>query len=259
MVEDPTTTLAIYEWSAADNCEIDDWDAIAQGTPGLGYTVSYDAIQGSLNTDPAGVFRTEVLCQKVDNLDSTITPMAWEACADPQGSLVGSRRLHFCLDVAPDGAHATLAAAAVTEDGRVRVGIVAAWDRPAGIRDDLPGLLKDHNPKSLSWFPAGPAAAHLADITGLRHVKLVQLTGLQVPAVCQELAEQVSSRQLLHPNDPLLNAHVRGSRKLPSGDGWRFTRYGGHVDAAYAVAGAVHQARIAPRPQKLQLITANIG
>jgi S1-C subfamily serine protease len=51
-VDDPNTTLAISEWSAEDGCPVDDWDAIAQGTPGLGYTVSHEAILSSLAMDP---------------------------------------------------------------------------------------------------------------------------------------------------------------------------------------------------------------
>ena len=51
-VDDPNTTLAIFEWRAEDCCAVDDWDAIAQGTPGLGYTVSHEAILSSLAMDP---------------------------------------------------------------------------------------------------------------------------------------------------------------------------------------------------------------
>jgi hypothetical protein len=61
----------------------------------------------------------------------------------------------------------------------------------------------------------------------------------------------VQNHQLLHPDDDLLNAHVNGSQRKDSGDGWRFVRRGaGHVDAAYAAAGAVHLARTLPPPRK---------
>jgi hypothetical protein len=54
-VDDPNTMLAILEWGAEDGCAVDDWDAIAQGTPGLGWTVSHEAILSSLVMDPPGV------------------------------------------------------------------------------------------------------------------------------------------------------------------------------------------------------------
>jgi hypothetical protein len=37
---------------AEDGCAVDDWDAIAQGTPGLACTVSHGAILSSLAMDP---------------------------------------------------------------------------------------------------------------------------------------------------------------------------------------------------------------
>jgi hypothetical protein len=39
-------------------------------------------------------------------------------------------------------------------------------------------------------------------------------------------------RPVVHGTDPLLNAHVLGSLKLASGDGWRFAWRVGNVDAA---------------------------
>ena len=93
-VDDPNTTLAILEWSAEDGCAVDDWDAIAQGTPGLGYTVSHEAILSSLVMDPHPVFRTEVMCQNVPSLDEPVPPLARSSCADPAQTIRGAERLH---------------------------------------------------------------------------------------------------------------------------------------------------------------------
>ena len=243
----------IFEWSAPDDCPLDDWEAIAQGSPALGYTLSYDAVMTSLATDPPGVFRTEVMCQHVESLDSPVSPPSWQACADPAGShVLEAQHKWFCLDVAPDGQHATLAAATIGDDGRVRCGVVSAWTDASQLRYDLPGLLAEYKPHLLGWFPNGPAAALMADLVALR--RRVEFKPNEVPAVCQGFAEQVHSRRLIHGNDPLLTAHVLGSRRMPAGDGWRFTRRGGNADAAYAAAGAVHLARITKPPPRLQLI-----
>jgi hypothetical protein len=137
----------------------------------------------------------------------------------------------------------------------VRVGVVAAWNDLGAVRRELPELIKEHKPKSLGWFPSGPAAALMADMLTIKGTKRVELKGVDVHAGCRGFAEEVSSRQLVHGNDPLLNAHVLGSQTLPSGDGWRFQRRGGNVDAAYAAAGAVHLAWIASKPQGLKLVT----
>jgi hypothetical protein len=241
-------SIGSFEWSGPDGCDLHDTEAWCQANPGLGYIVSEQAIRSSLGTDPPNVVRTEVLCQRVEQLDGAVDLGAWKACADPAGSLQDMRdRLCVGLDVAPDGAHATLAAAAVMADGRVRVEVVKAWRTTEEVRRDLPGVLDKLKPVSLAWYPAGPAAA-LAPILRPREGS-VELTGMTVAEACQGLADLAQARRVVHPADPLLDSHISGARKLPAADGWRFTRRGaGHVDAAYSAAAAVYVALTQPPP-----------
>jgi hypothetical protein len=265
-------SIGLFEWSGEDDCELDDLNAIRQANPGLGYTVSLQAIRTAQATDPPGVYRTEVLCQKVDQLDGAINFGAWKACHDPHGTLEGLRdRLAFCFDAAPDGKHATLAAAARLDDGRIRAEIVKAWGSTEEARAELGQLLARNKPAALGWFPAGPAA-ELASILrpaarnsnhrpGKKRPQdewwlpeTGEITGTKVAEVCQELAGIVRARRIVQPGDPLLDAHVKGAAKLASGDGWRFTRKGGgHCDAAYAAAGAVEIALTMPAPRRAQI------
>lgn len=256
---DPSIFLA--EWSAPEGCDLDDPAAIAQANPGVGYTLSEQAIRSARGSDPPAVYRTEVLCQRVQVLDSAVDAAAWKDCADVAGSLDGSRdKLAACVDVAPDSAHVTLAAAAVQADGRVRVEVVAAWTSTDAARFELGPLLDRVNPRVVAWYPSGPAAA-LAPV--LRPPKLtdhdgkeikpkkarqyLELKGAGVAEACQGLADLTTARRVIHPDDPLLNAHVAGAQRYRQGDGWRFVRLGaGHVDAAYAAAGAVHAALTLP-------------
>jgi hypothetical protein len=233
-------SLCLLEWSAPKDCELDDTSAWQQANPGLGYTVSEAAIRSALATDPPNVFRTEVLCQRVDQLDGAIDLEAWKACSDPSGNLASLRgRLAACFDIAPDGQHATLIAAGRLADGRVRVEVVRAWKSTDAARAELPGILARLKPAAFAFFPVGPAAAFAPMLRQLKNA--TALSGAQVTEACQGLADFTTARRVVHPSDPLLDAHVAGAQKLASGDGWRFTRRGGvgHVDAAYAAAGAV--------------------
>ena len=243
-------SIGLFEWSAPDGCELDDRRAWQQANPGLGYVISEQAIRSALGTDPPEVFRTEVLCQRVDHLDAAVDASAWKACADAQGSLRGQRdRLGACFDVAPDGAHATLAAAAVLGDGRVRVQVIKAWRSTDEARFQLADVLDELQPVQFAWYPSGPAAA-LAPILRARP-NSIELTGGKVGEACQGLADLATTRRAVHPDDPLLNAHIASSSKLHTGDGWRFTRRGaGHCDAAYAAAGAAYLAQTMPAPSK---------
>jgi len=199
-------------------------------------------------------FLTERMCIHVRHADPAIDPGAWRDCL-LVGDLSAVRsRVALCLDVAPDLLHATLVAAAVLPDNRVRVEAVAAWEGPGCVdqlRRDLPGHLKRIRPQVLGWLPAGPAAALAADLRKRPGwpppgVTVAEIKG-ETAAVCMGFAEQVTAGRVVHSGDPLIDAHVGGVERLPRGDAWVFSRKGGgHCDAAYGAAGAVHLARTLP-------------
>jgi hypothetical protein len=264
-------TLCLIEYSAEPGCELDDPKAWAQANPGLGYTVSEDAIRSDLATDPPEVFRTEVLCQRVANLDSAVDYEAWKACADAQGTMNAHKnRLAACLDAAPDGQHFTLSVAARLTDGRPRVELVREWTSSADVRRELAGALAEIKPKAFGWFSAGPAA-ELASIIRPLAIKINRhpgerrpgeipedgaITGSRVTECCQELSGIVRARGLVHAGQELADTHIRGASKLYTGDGWRFTRKGeGHCDAAYSIAGAVSVLLTMPEPQRARIRT----
>lgn len=252
-ISETDETLGLFEWSAPDGCDLDDVEAWAQANPALGYgAVTLASIRSAMMTDPAPVFRTETLCQRVDALDAALDLECWKASADPSGSLADARdRVAACVDVAPDGAHVTLCGAALLDETRVRVEVFAAWPSVAQARRELRSLLGRIRPRVVGWFPSGPAAALGVE---LRALEAIELKGSDVTESCQEFAGLVAARTVLHPSDPLLNAHIAGTSKLQTGDGWRFARKGaGHVDAAYAAAGAVRLARTLPPPPKARV------
>lgn len=249
-------SIGLFEWSGPDGCELDDWDAIAQANPGLGHTIDVRALQTSISTEPPNTVRTEVLCQRVEQLDGAIDLAAWQACADPSGTMDGLRtRLAACFDMAPDSAHCTLAVAALLDDGRPRVEIVKAWRNSDEARTELAALRDRVKWAAFGWFPGGPAAA-LAPV--FRSWPETQdLAGGKVAEACQGLADLTRGHSLVQSDDPLLNAHVKAASKLYSGDGWRFTRKSGalhgHVDAAYAAAGAIYIAQTMPAPRRARI------
>jgi phage terminase large subunit-like protein len=260
--------LGLFEWSAEDDADPLDVRALAQANPNLGYRID---TRGLLNDAARAVakggealtgFRTENMCIRVQLLTPAIDPGAWKRAMEP-GDLSRVRsRVALCLDVSPDQQHATLAAAAVLNDGRHRVEVVQAWEG-AGcteeVRRDLPGLLARIKPKAFGWFPTGPAASLTASlkprktgpkpaaVTGPKSMRIEEIRS-EVAAVCMGFEEQVVAGQLVHNDDPLLNAHVAQAERVKRADTWVFAHRGeGHSDAVYAAAGAVHLARTLPK------------
>jgi len=258
-------TLFIAEYSAPPGCELDDPQAIAQANPGLGHIITMRAILSALGTDRAAIYRTEVLCQRVDTLEGAIDAAAWKACGDPLGTMDDLRdRLAASFDTSPDGKHCTLAIAARLTTGKVRTEVAGIWTSTEEARAELPALLARIKPAAFGWFPSGPAAA-LAPLLRELAIKYNRRSGKRLPGqlpedgelagqtvgeACQGLADLVKGRLIVHGAQPLLDSHIGGSRKLVTGDGWRFTRRGGgHCDAAYACAGAVYIAMTMPPPK----------
>lgn len=261
-------TMGLFEWSAPAGCALDDRDAWRAANPALGHTITEETLTSKLGSNPPAVFRTEHLCQRVPTLNAAVSATAWESSADAHGVMDHLRdRVAVGVDVAPDGAHVTLSAAAVEGDGRVRVEVVAAWESTDTARGELPAALDAVAPAAVAWFPSGPAAelAPVLRLAGLKAVEgaagwkqtpdgryWIELTGQRVNEACMGFAGMVTGLRVVHPDDPLLTAHVTGASRLEQGDGWRFGRRGGgHVDAAYSAAGAVYAALTMPQQQQL--------
>lgn len=284
--------LGLLEYSAPDGSDPEDVDALAMANPNLGRRLDANDLLAEARRAKANggeelaTFVTEVMCIRVHHRNPAVDPHGWAACLDIGDMDALKSRMVWCLDVSMDQQHAALVAAAVVPadvpevpyawaPDRVRIEVVKAWSGPhctRELRRDVPDLVRKHKPRVFAWFPTGPAAAVAAalaaPVKGTRRtswppprVKVQEITGATPAAVAMGFAEQVRSVEILQSDDELLNAHVLGAEKLPRGDGWVFTRKGaGHVDAAYAAAGAVHEARLLPPPiPKPKLIVAGQG
>lgn len=201
--------------------------------------------------------------------ERAIDPAAWEAGEDGTSSLDGLRsRVAVCIEVAEDLEHVTLIAAAQLDDGDTYGEPVAAWDSVEDARISVDGrpslydLIRKIRPRYVGWFPSGPGAVLDVELTKAfpedkGRIRGRRLAGPAQWVACQGLAEQVKAGRVRHPGDPLVNAHVLAASKQHSGDGWRFVRRdAGHVDAAYAFAGAVHLARQIPKRRTATIVTA---
>lgn len=263
--------IGLFEWSAPRGAKAYDIEALEQANPNLGRAENGGRLdpermvaQGYAAERAGGEvltgFQTEKMCRRVPKLNPAIDPLKWSDCLDP-GDLSSVRgRVALCVDVAPDEEHATLIAAAILPDDRVRVDAVQAWegrDCLTRLIADLPGILARVKPRALGWIPNGPAAAVAARLADRRKagrfgwppvgVTVAEIRS-EVPAICMGLAREVLGGTIAHSDDPLINDHVLEAEKLNRPNGtWVFSRKGnGHCDAAYATAGAVHLARTLP-------------
>lgn len=266
--------VGIIEYSAPEGARPTDLAALAMANPDLGNRIDPEALLGmAMTAEAAGGedldhFMIEYMCQAVELLKAAIDLTTWKDRGPQEGrelvDLAAHRdKLALCFDVSIDGQHVTLAGAALV-DGLVKVEIIQAWDSTKDARRELPSVVAKLRPRVLAWLPGGPAAALAAELVRPKvkpvntdgrpvrwpppRVKLSEITS-EATAVCMGFVEQLDSDELRHDGHALGIAHVGNAVKLTRGDAWVFARKGaGHVDALYAMAGAVHEARILPPP-----------
>lgn len=272
----PDPDLCLIEYSAPEGARPLDVHALAQANPNMNRrglssaSLLADARRALDDSDPKQLagFRTEIMCQYVPQLDPAIDPEMWADSYVP-GDLAGVQRRVLCFDISPDMQHATIVAGALLPDDRVRLVVVEAFHGSEAVKDLRRQIFvwaRKIIPAAIGWFPNGPGAALAADIRERKDrrrplppsMRLEEISG-EVAAVCMGFSSRVAGGQVIHGNEPLLNTHVTGAAKRWNGDVWRFERQGeGHVDAAYAGAGADHLARTLPRAMgKPRLITAS--
>lgn len=239
--EEDDGSLGLFEWSAPDGCSMRDQSAWAQSNPSLGYPngISESAIRSALATDPESVFRTEVLCQWVDQVELPILDLnAWATLN------VGSQQMNgpaLAIEVALDRSKSTIGAAWTA--GKVpHVEVVEEREGTGGLVERCAELSARYN-SSVVVIDAGTEAAGLdAALAGAGITVLKVNTAARV-AACGTFYDAATSGRLSHNGDPALAAALSAARWKEAGDGARVfsrRRSAGDIAALYAVVLALH-------------------
>ncbi len=233
---DRSTSLGIAEWSAPDDCDVDDPAGWQAANPALGHRVSVEVIRAARLTDPEDVFRTEVLCQWVTSLDTALNPGLWRALADPDAPR--GTDIVFALDVAPDHSTATIAAAWRRPDGHAQVVVLDHREGVEWVAVRARDLLRNHGGR-LIVEQSGTDAFLLPD---LRDVTVDPVSRRFYSDACGALDAAVTARTIRHGDEPPVRAAVDVARWSAQADtGQRvLSRRDPRVSPLVAVALALH-------------------
>jgi hypothetical protein len=235
-------SLGLFEWSAPedvkctchrkphlDSCRLQDRAAWAQANPSLGYTITEEALAAALATDPTAVFRTECLCQKVEDLSEwgIFTKTDWVAAQDPGSELPG--RPAFCIGVSQDLTTVTIGAAGPRDDGKRHLEVVARFPADTG---RVVGWLKKRrelwNPMAVVVDPAGPAAYLIPDIEK-HYGEVTKPAARDVSSACSSVyigisATEEAARNVVIRPHPALDAAAQSAVWRQRGDAKAFDR-----------------------------------
>jgi hypothetical protein len=253
--------LGLLEWSAPDDADPEDVDALLQANPRVGHGLDLDVLLAGaqrakrLGGQALAGFKTERMCVRVRLLNAAVDPRRWADCLDPaELADLDRRRMAVCFEVSPDGDHATLGVGAIDDGELVRVETVDEWTGPraaAELERALPGWIEVIRPRALGWLPSGPGAVVAAAMKSTRFPRGVQVEEIrgETPAVCMGFAKEVAAGTLRHSGQAMLDAQLADAEWQTVGGTRVFARKGGNVDAVYAVAGAAYLARTLPKPR----------
>lgn len=130
MLDAQADDLLVLRWVTPERFEADNPRGWVYSNPSIGRGLTVGEVASAFELFRPEGFRREYLGQTVAAEDRPIPTESWAACADPGSTLDPARPLAACLDVAPDGDHASLVAAQPAGE-RLRLETVAAWDDPA--------------------------------------------------------------------------------------------------------------------------------
>jgi hypothetical protein len=247
------SSMGIFEWSAPDDCPIDDPSMWRLANPSLGYPqgISYEALRSALETDPEPIFRTECLCQRVPDLVPSKIPLtAWVKCADPTSRLAGELALTWEVSWRRDWG--AIGVAGLNRQGRPHVELI---DYREGV-DWIPGrmgeLTRGHNVVAVPFNPAGPGAALLHEVTERLPVKLEPkpMTMRDHANACGRLYDAVMTGQLAQLGDDRLLEMLRKSATRPMVDAWAWDlkHSAGDISGLCTITNALHAVVLAPAP-----------
>lgn len=235
--DDPLDSLAIFEWSAPEGCDVADRSVWPLANPAMGHTIAEDTLAADLATDSEGVFRTEVLCQRVSSLEpKPISAVAWDACAidmpEPPPHPV------FFLDASPGLGSASICVAGMN-GGKPHLELAdyrsgADWLVARAV--DLAGR---HSGAPFAWLSTG-------QVTSLREefkaagIEPHEFTGPEMGRACGHLQKLVTDQAVTHSGDALFAQALAVAVKRDIGDDlWTWSRRkSGDISPLVSATGA---------------------
>jgi len=230
-------SIGFFEWSAPEGCDLDDRDGWAAANPALGHTITEASIAAALATDPEPIFRTEVLCQQVDEIEQRVIPeLAWVALTRDD-TITGPVSVSVEVTMKRDEACVWVCGANSTGTAQIECA-----DHRAGtdwVSERVGELIERHEVLAVGCRSGGPVASLLPELRGVcedSQTEFVAVNSAKFAGMCGGFFDAVIGGSLAHRADPRLNASVSAAKRHQQVDAWTWERSQVDVDAAPLVA-----------------------
>lgn len=231
--------LFYAEWGNEPGADPRDPEVRARANPAKGIRISDEFIDDELKAmeglgDEFARERLGVPSME-DAGAGVFGPGKWAACADPKSQISGTPTI--ALDVAPQMAFASFAAAGTRADGLAHVELIHRHPGTGWVVARAKELaLKWGQPIALD--PKGPAGGLIADLEEA-DVPLFRLPDGEMTVACATVQERVENGSFRHLGQRPLDDAVAGAAIRTVTDSWRWSRAASNVDISPLVAVTV--------------------
>lgn len=222
-IEGSSDRLAYFEWSAPDDADPTDVQAIAMANPGLGRRMSLEHVESEREAMGDEEFKRERLgiWAKLGG-ESVIDPKCWADGLDE--SVPDLSAVAFAVDVPPSREKADIVMVGFRADGEPFAELIERRLGTSWVPLRLAELALEHSPVAIVVDAASSAGALLPDIKRA-HVRTLQVSPRDYFQACGQVFDLIAQRKLHHSGqEELLEAVDAAQQKVLGGGLWKWTR-----------------------------------
>jgi phage terminase large subunit-like protein len=241
----PPKTFGFYEYSAPQFAKITDRAAWAMANPALGYTVTEEALEEAVATQPIETTKTELLCQWISSTQSPWPHLAVEDASDITLEMSPGPLTIFAFDVAPSRRDGSLVMGQVLPDGRIGVAVLEVFHSDVSIdelymADHIAKWCKDFYPRTVCYDKY--TTASIGKRLEINGIHITDISGQKGYQASGDLYEALANKRLVHSGQDTLVTHFSNCAAKESDSSWRIVRRksAGPVDIAIGISMVVH-------------------
>jgi phage terminase large subunit-like protein len=241
----PPKTFGFYEYSAPQFAKITDRDAWAMANPALGYTVTEEALEEAVATQPIETTKTELLCQWISSTQSPWPHMAVEDAANNDLKMSAGPLTVFAFDVSPSRRDGSLCMGQILEDGRIGVAVLEIFHSDVSIDElfvanAIAKWAKVYYPRMVCYDKY--TTASIAKRLESNGIQITDISGQKGYQASGDLYEALANKRLVHSGQDELVSHMSNCAAKESDASWRIIRRksAGPVDIAINLSFIVH-------------------
>lgn len=243
-------SIGIFEWSAPDDCKLDDPEAYLQSNPSIGYGYEVDALLSDLESgEPEHVTRTEVLGIWVTAaLEPSLNVEEWPKLADPPqvdyegnitypgSEIAASSPVILGLDTSADRKRTWIGVAGWREDGLQHLEVIDVVSRMTMVAGRVKAIAEEWGIEFVALQVRGSWSAELKEPLEKLGLTVIEVSGPALGAGVGKMHDRIDDGTMRHREQEALTQAVKHAVTKKLNDVRVWDRDASPVDIAPLIA-----------------------